>query len=473
MKLRLALTGGIVVSTVAYLGLVLVDRADASLRERLIDRTILLYLLAFVGFGLVAWRNEVRPLDKRWLWLVPIGFRIVLAFTTPTLSDDVYRYQWDGHLVAEGVNPYAYPILAPELDGYETDARLAANNPALSSPYLPVAHAVFAATDTLLPESPHSFQAVMILFDLAIALGLVQLLRSVGLGEHRVLLYLWNPFVIIEVAHGAHLDAIMVALTVWAVVLTLRSGAVSNAAAVGAPVLLALATLTRPLPALLFPVLWWRWSWAQRILYGVVGLAVLLPFSFGPGWGLFGDPTGTGVFGSARSYANTFRFNSGVFHWIDELGVDEQLARQIVAGALIAVLIGVWLKARAVTSDRALVRLAVVPIAAYVVLTPVLHPWYALLGAALLVVVPPGPGESLRRWLLLAAPMYLFATFIFSYLTYRDPFNYGEVEWVRLLEWGPTAVLGALTLVAARSLDDHDHTRQASTKGANSATVRL
>ena len=473
MKLRLALTGGISLSIIAYLGLVLVDRSDHTLRERLIDRTIILYLLAFVGFGLVAWRNEVRPLDKRWLWLIPIGFRIVLAFTTPTLSDDVYRYQWDGHLVAEGVNPYAHPILAPELDGYETDARLLANNPTLSSPYLPIAHLVFAATDTLLPESPHSFQLVMILFDLAIALGLVRLLRTTGLGEHRVLLYLWNPFVIVEIAHGAHLDAIMVALAVWALVLTLGQRPASTLAITGAPVLLALATLTRPLPALLLPVLWWRWSWAQRILYAVVGFAVVAPFSFGPGWGLFGDPTGTGVFGSARAYANTFRFNSGVFHWIDQLGVDERVARQIVAAALVIVLLAVWRKARSATSSRALLRLAIVPVAAYVVLTPVLHPWYALLGAALLVFVPPATGESARRWALLAAPMYLFATFIFSYLTYRDPLNYGEVEWVRVLEWVPVAVLAALSLTVARSSSRPSTPVEDPTSHREGATVRL
>jgi len=52
--------------------------------------------------------------------------------TEPSLSDDVHRYLWDGHLVSQGVNPYSHPIEAAELDAFEIDSRLLANNPQLA-----------------------------------------------------------------------------------------------------------------------------------------------------------------------------------------------------------------------------------------------------------------------------------------------------------------------------------------------------
>ena len=42
---------------------------------------------------------------KQVLWM-GIGFRFVLLFSMPQLSDDYYRFVWDGNLVLEGQNPY-------------------------------------------------------------------------------------------------------------------------------------------------------------------------------------------------------------------------------------------------------------------------------------------------------------------------------------------------------------------------------
>ena len=64
---------------------------------------------------------------------------------------------------------------------------------------------------------------------------------------------------------------------------------------------------------------------------------------------------------------------------------------------------------------------------------------------ALLPFLAPGEGESRWQWLLVLPWLYLSGALIFSYLTYLDPQNFGELEWVRRLEWLPTL---ALLLVA-------------------------
>ena len=51
--------------------------------------------------------------DERLLWGVAITLRVVLLPLAPELSDDVYRYLWDGHVQLSGINPYLH---APAAD---------------------------------------------------------------------------------------------------------------------------------------------------------------------------------------------------------------------------------------------------------------------------------------------------------------------------------------------------------------------
>ena len=429
----------------AYVGMVELDAAEGTLRGPFTPQTIGWYLLAFAGFLVALWWSERHRIPLLWLWAIPIVYRLLLLATTPTLSDDVYRYLWDGHLATEGVNPYRYAIDAPELDTYEIPARSQANNPSLATPYLPAAQLVFAASAALFPSDPLVMQIVMVAFDLLAALMVALLLGLAGLPGQRIMLYLWNPLVIVEVAHGSHLDALMVFLAMAAVLLTFKSPRPRFAWA--APFALALATLTRLLPALLLPVLWWRWRWPQRLIYGGTALALVVPFGLDAGWGLSGEPTGTGLFGAARVYSQEFSFNSGIFHWLEgwigRQGVDDPAAvtRVVVAALLAGVLVIVLVRARRTATSVGSLRLMAVPVMAYVLLTPVLHPWYLLLLLALLPFLTPADGESPQRWLVAAPWLYLSAALVLSYLTYRDPLQFGELEWVRQLEWYPALVL--------------------------------
>ena len=253
-----------------------------------------------------------------------------------------------------------------------------------------------------------------------------------------------GTLVIVEIAQGAHLDALMVALGLFAVVFTLRDD--RRTAWLG-PVLLALATLTRPLPLILVPVLWWRWTWPQRSIYPAAAAAMLVPYGIGGGWGLFGEPTPTGVFGSTRVFVSEVTFNSGIYLWLESwlgrtsLEDPASLARLLVGAALVLWLVEVWRRARNASDSRQLMRVAALPVMGYVLLTSILHPWYLILLMALLPFLAPGDDEDLRRWWLVVPWFYLASVIVFSYLTYIDPLSFGEIEWVRRLEWYPTLFL--------------------------------
>ncbi|MDH3680678.1 MAG: hypothetical protein OEV40_12075 [Acidimicrobiia bacterium] len=449
---------------VAYGALVVLDRSNGTLRDGFVPQTIAWYLVAFGAFAAAvaaaerAWRNGLE-VPAQWLWLAPIAFRLLLWLTEPTLSDDVYRYLWDGHLVSSGVNPYRYPVEATELDAYDVGIRSLVNNPDLATPYLPGAEVLFGLVAAVLPLNATSMQVVMTGLDLATAGLIVTILARVGLPTHRVVLYLWNPLVIVEIAHGAHLDALMTALTLAAVVSAIPGGS-TREAGVASPLLLAAASLTRGLPILAAPVLWWRWRWSHRLVFAAAAILPIALFAAGPGLGLESE---AGVFGTAREYAVRWQFNASVFDTVEGLigGPDPgSRARGLVTSVMLALTGAVALRARrrqrsaaagSTDSARRDVRAIAVLLMSYVVLTPTFNPWYLVVVLAFLPVWAPGPGEPVvRRWIGLAPWLYLAAASSLSYLTYLDPAAHAELGWVRRVEWWPTMLL--LVVVAVMSL---------------------
>ena len=419
-----------------------------------------------------------------WMWGGAVLFRIVLLFTTPTLSDDVYRYLWDGYVANEGVSPYAHAINSPELDYLDTPQRAMANNAWMASPYLPAAQAVFFGVTAVFPLHPFFLQVAMVVFELSAAWILARLLALAIMPPHRLIIYLWNPLVIVEVAHGAHIDAWMLLLALLAVYFALKQAeensqqttansqqsTVNRQREIGgslaklvdswvlSPLFLALATLTKILPVLLLPVLFWFWNWRQRLFYGLLVVIMLLPFGLQAGWGLAGEQDGTGLFGALRIYSSQWSFNSGIFHWL-ETGLGKQGVNDPTSGAkailgllFLLLITAVWLLARTRTTPRAALRLMSLPLMGYMLITPTLHPWYILILLAFLPFLTPAVEESPWLWLLVAPWLYLSGALIFSYLTYLDPLNFGELEWVRQLEWLPVFILLLAAVITYTSL---------------------
>jgi hypothetical protein len=314
----------------------------------------------------------------------------------------------------------------------------------MASPYLPAAQFVFVGLIGLFPLRPLFFQMIMVVFDLLSATLMAKLLKAAELPHHRILIYLWNPLVIIEVAHGAHIDAWMIFLMMLSLWLTFSPNR-SKMSTRLAPVMLALATLTKLLPVLLLPVLFRRWRWGQWALYGAVVVILLLPFGLQAGWGISGPLNGTGLFGAVRIYADQWNFNSGLFHWLEvsllpSLGIPEATdrARQGVMLALLITLAGVWFRADRRRNVRSTLRMMAVPFMAYLLLATTVHPWYALILLAFVPFLTPTPTESPRHWLSIAPWLYLSAALPLSYLTYLNPLDFRELEWVRQTEWWPT-----------------------------------
>ena len=461
-RTSLVLLISLALSLAAYGGIASLHLRTGTLTFANTPTTVAWVMLAFTAYviALVAVERSglIAPI---WLWGGALLFRLILLLTEPTLSTDVYRYLWDGYVANNGVSPYAFPIDSPQLDFLSHPIRELANHSWMASPYLPAAQALFGFVTRWMSLTPLSMQIAMVLLDLCNAILLAALLSLSALPQRRLLLYLWNPLVVIEVAHGAHVDTWMILLTLLALWLFLRTERRGGQprwrllADWAAPVALALATLTKILPAFLMALFFWRWRWGRIALFLIVTLALLAPAGLRAGWGLTGPLDGHGLFAALRIYGDQWNYNSGLFHWIerffsDRMGLEAAVAtlqaKRIVAVAMLLWLARIWWLARGNPGPRVYMRLAASLMVAYALLAVTFHPWYLLLPLAFLPFLAPGDDEPGRRWWYAAPMIYLSAALFFSYFTYLDPQNLREYELVRRLEWVPT---WALLTVAA------------------------
>ena len=449
--------------TVGIAALVWIDATEGTLRAATIPTTVVWFLVAAVGY-LVLLVLQRGGEDDHVPWKLFLGLglvlRLVLLATEPTLSDDIYRYIWEGNLFAQGVSPWGFPIDSPQGDPFEIPARGLANNTTLASPYLPVAQIVFALT-TFISLEPIVLQIVMVGFDVLAVTFMIRLLSALGLPKKRSLIYWLNPLVIVEIAHGAHLDAIIVGLTMLALWFMFDLAKRNPWTTYVGVTIFAAATLSRPLVALFVPILFWLWNWRQRILYGLLTVVPVSIVGIVSGFGLEEGAT-SGAFGSAITFGRTFRFNSGIFAWlarwiarrpeIFDRGYEESfdLARVILVPIVGAALLAVFLRARRTGSSLQTIRAFAVPMTVYVLFTTVLHPWYILLGVMLLPFLAPAAGESRARWVQLAPWVVLSTLLIFSYLTFQDEAAHAERVWVRQLIWIPTLALFAIAGLTSR-----------------------
>jgi hypothetical protein len=67
---------------------------------------------------------NAKPARTTFLIVLGLGalMRLGLLFETPRLSDDIYRYLWDGRVQAAGINPYRYIPADPHLAFLRDDA---------------------------------------------------------------------------------------------------------------------------------------------------------------------------------------------------------------------------------------------------------------------------------------------------------------------------------------------------------------
>jgi alpha-1,6-mannosyltransferase len=452
--------------------------------------TLAYFVLASLAYGASVIRLERDRPPLTMIWIFALLIRLPLLLHPPTLSDDVYRHIWDGHLLIQRINPYAFAVNSSALDVYATPFRSLVNHSTMASPYLPVAQVISALIVGIAPHSPLAFQVCAMIFDLASGWIIAGLLRRTGLPVRRCLVYLWCPLVAVESTHGAHIDYWMILwmlLAFW--ILTSPSQGKEPHAGlkktssrrgwhvreIASSLALGSATLVKGVPVLIAPLFLRRWGWRgiTAFIVWIIGLSGV--FALKGGWGLTGPLDGTGLFGAIRIYMTSWNYNSSIYHWL-EVGLAGYpsagavppeaaymksifISRAITAGLLGAAVIAAGIlvfkldipgRGDSIQRLRSLLRLALLPLGSYIMLSAVVHPWYLVIVMPFLPFFWPTPQETWRPDYLAWPWIYLSCAVAFSYATYLDPLHLHEYAWVRNVEYLPFYGLMIWALIKSR-----------------------
>lgn len=337
--------------------------------ERRIPLFLALYAAAFGAYlvGVVAaGRSEHTRRTLGFILLFGILARLVLVASTPAMSTDIYRYVWEGRVILDGHNPFAITPGDSSLAHLRDENFARINHPRMETIYPPVAQGVFAL-GALFTNTVAALKLLFIVFDIAVVLVLIALLRARGQPSTLAIVYAWSPLVIFETAHSGHMDAVGIFFLMLGLLWFERGRKVAGAASLG------FAFASKYASALLVPYFALRRRDVRWIgLALALVLVCYLPFA----------GAGMKIFSSLLVYSREWEFNGLAYRVTQSLVGDGLTARGILALLLVGI---VFATAR---RQGDLLRYAFIALAAGLLLAPTLYPWYLAWVVPFLCIFP-------------------------------------------------------------------------------------
>jgi hypothetical protein len=392
----------------------------------------------YCGLFFLSWK--LLQLEKNNFWFLAgaaLLFRLIFIAALPNLSQDFYRFIWDGRMIVEGWNPYLHlpgnlikegaAPLAQASKLYEGMGELSGSN---YTNYPPLNQFIFALAGLLAGKSILGSIVVMRLVIIAADFGVLyfgkKLLENLNLPVNRIFWYILNPFIIIELTGNLHFEGVMLFFLIWSLYLLHKKKWMLSAVVFAASVSLKLV------PLLFLPLLLRyftaensesRLNFWKLCLYSLI-VVVLVIFSFLP---FLSSAFILNFAASIGLWFQKFEFNASIYYLIRWIGFQVKGYNIIeTAGKVLPVIIILILAGLAIfrknNSLQRLITTMLLGVSVYFFLSTTVHPWY--------IATP---------LLLSVFTRYRFAVIwsfmvIFSYAAYSDAI-FRENLWLVALEY--------------------------------------
>ncbi|WP_313791617.1 mannosyltransferase [Flagellimonas spongiicola] len=344
--------------------------------------------LFFLHYKLV----QFQSWNLKFLLVIGILFRFVFIFAEPNLSQDFYRFIWDGELIWAGYNPYihipndlmqqpdfAIPNQAELYNGMGSlSAKHFSNYPPINQILFSIA--VFFGGGSIL-GSIVAMRTLILCTDIGILFFGQKLLQQFNLPKHAAFWYFLNPLVIIELTGNLHFEGVMLFFFIWSMYL------ISKGKWILASPIYAASIMVKLVPILFLP-LFLRYFGIKRsaLFYTFVGLVCILLFL----------PFHDVAF--VNNYAETiglwfsnFEFNAGIYNGLKQIAVGlfdakpwelikvygSWVVRITILGTLLIALLR-----KNETLDQVMLSMLMV-LTGYYLLSTTVHPWYLVFLIAL------------------------------------------------------------------------------------------
>lgn len=359
-----------------------------------LDRSDFIKLITLYG-ALFFLSYKIIQLNKGRFWfLVSIGilFRIVLIGVFPNLSQDYYRFIWDGRLVFQGINPYLFTpeqfsknptiytgvVIEQSHELYQGMGTLNgshfSNYPPFNQLYFTIA-SLFAGKSIL--GSVIVMRILIIFADIGILYFGRKLLIKLKQNPDKIFWYFLNPFIILELTGNLHFEGAMLFFLITSLYLLHQKKWIWSA------VFLGISVSIKLIPLLLLP-LYYKWflnnfkkGFLKLILYHliIVGIAVVTftPFLSD---NIIGNFTKT-----IALWFQDFEFNASIYYIIRWMGFKivgwnliETVGKVLPIIVIIFLLIISFIRNNKTISE--LITSLLFGISFYFLLSTTVHPWY-------------------------------------------------------------------------------------------------
>ncbi|MCK7589023.1 mannosyltransferase [Subsaxibacter sp. CAU 1640] len=400
------------------------------------SKLLLLYSGLFLLFYKLMQNHKV---NFNLLLIFAAIFRIMFLFAIPNLSQDFYRFIWDGRLLIEGLNPYLYKPESfiqnnqfPIAQAQELYQGMGTLNGSHFTNYPPIKQCIFTVAAFISGKSIIGSAIVFRVFIITADFGTLyfgkKLLEKLNIPVNKIFWYILNPFIIIELTGSLHFEGVMVFFLVWSLYL-LYVGKWKLAAAI-----FGLSVSTKLIPLLLLP-LFFQWFTKRQSndfkplgfyklisYYSIVAIVIILLFA-----PFFSSEFISNYSKTVGLWFTDFEFNASIYYVAREIGYVLTGYNQIaVIGKFIPVIVILFSIAFTfIRNSRTMPNLIcsmVLLIAVYYFVSTTIHPWYLTTILALSIFTN------------YKFPLIWSFVIVLSYFTYANS-NYSENLWVIGLEY--------------------------------------
>lgn len=346
------------------------------------ETTAILLCIAALFSSYFFWLKNINRIPFKTLLLIAVVFRLVFTFSVPVLSDDFYRFIWDGELWVNGINPFS--MTPREITGKFDIQRLEALFPYIygkdyHTVYPPLAQFVFriaAAGSANILTAVLWLRLFVFIFEAGTIWLLWRLLKEINLPVSNLFLYALNPLIILEFSGNLHHEGYLIfflTLTIW---FLKKNNFISMALAFSG------AVVSKLLPLIFLPALILKIPRRQRLIACSIIFLITATgfFLMGGSEVLFGMTSGLSL------YFQKFEFNPSMWYLVRAAG-NFMTGWNIIGYAgpvmgLIATCLIFYFSfhaAKGMTDENQLQKLTdtwSIVLTCYLVFSTTVHPWY-------------------------------------------------------------------------------------------------
>jgi Gpi18-like mannosyltransferase len=311
-----------------------------------------------------------------------VCLRLLFLISIPQLSDDYFRYFFDGHLLSNGISPYSFtPETAKDMLPADREDLWEAlfegmNSKTYHTIYPPLHQGVFFLATcwaSSIMDSIVFLRILLILFDLVNIFLLRKILLGNGEGIKGIALYAFSPLVILESVGNLHFEGIVLTCLLSTIFFVQRTdvgrAALSWSLAVG----------IKLVPVIFAPLWVFYLSGRPFVRFVSVACMALVVFFFP----LLNITAFGNFIESFLLFQRKFEFNASLYYVVREVSMwfvpFNPIAYVVPALGTVALVLILMISLRTKANDpRALHRAMVWIYMAYLLLQPVVHPWYII-----------------------------------------------------------------------------------------------